>query len=158
VSLVIYRRERDCVPPLLCKITTTTTGSPRPLERNVGPTERPREGRESHQLRLEINRRQMRRSPAGPRSRRVSDFSPPRSPPADNTTVFGKYKTLHDRLLYARAFSIRSSRLRAARGTESTPRKRKEKERGNTPINRSPWFVHLIRSIVAAGVVNRSSR
>jgi len=40
---VIYRRERDCVPLPLCKITTTT-GSPRPLERNVGPTRGPGKG------------------------------------------------------------------------------------------------------------------
>jgi len=89
-----------------------------------GPRRGPGKGppRESHQLRLEINRRQMRRWPAGPRSRRVSDFSPPRSPLRTMRLFSANTKR------YTRADSF-LSRLRAARGTESTPRKSKRKRK-----------------------------
>lgn len=47
----------------------------KPATRNIGPVKNGAGGK-SHQLRLEINRRQMRRVPTG-LSRRVSDFSHP---------------------------------------------------------------------------------
>lgn len=87
-TVIIYRRKRDFMPSIMQNHNNGI--SRRPLERIVGSSlllslslvryRRDPGGRESHQLQLEINRRQMQRSPAGLVA--TGDrFLTPRNPP-----------------------------------------------------------------------------
>lgn len=76
-------------------------------------------GASSHQLRSEINRRQMRRVPTGHPRCDPGSSDTPRAPPADNTTVFDKYKNDIRRLATPRPFDPLCPPLRPFGGSWS---------------------------------------
>lgn len=114
--VIIYREERDFVPPIMQNHNNNTAIAQSTRESRffsfVGPRRGAREGRESHQLRLEINRRQMRRSPAGPVAAGDRILTP-RSPPRGQYDCFQQIQNDtrapgYDRHTLTRQFPIRS--------------------------------------------------